>query len=56
MISSKFEVSIFCGLMVGWGQLMNGYTAHAFYSMGIMVTIILMGILGYLKEIYMRPK
>lgn len=56
MISNKFELSVFLGIFVGWVQLVCGHKDHAFYSLGILVVIILLGILNYLKEIYIKPK
>lgn len=53
---NKFDFSIFGGILLGWIQLMIGYESHAFYSLGILITTILMGILLYLREIYMKSK
>jgi hypothetical protein len=53
---SKSELSIVFGMVVGWIQLMLGQPHHAFYSLGIIMTIILIIIMGYLREIYLRLK
>lgn len=53
---NKFELSVIFGMFCGWVQLMSGFTEHAFYSLGIMITVVLLGILGYLRIIYLDKK
>lgn len=56
MISSIFELWIFISVLVGCLQLSLGYTKYAFYTLGSMIIIVLMAILGYIREIYLRNK
>lgn len=53
---SKFEFSIYLGMMIGWGYLMFGYRDEAFYMVALLITIVLMGIMEYVKLIYMSKK
>lgn len=49
---NKFEMAVVFGMMLGWAQLMFGFTHHAFYTLGVMMTICLLAIVGYLQNIY----
>lgn len=53
---TKFELVMIFGMMLGWVQLMFGFIPHAFYSLGVLMLITLMGIMEYLRSIYMGPK
>jgi hypothetical protein len=48
-----FDICIFLGLVIAWMQLIYGLTNHAFFSLGLMITVIFMKIASYLQMIYM---
>lgn len=48
---SNLEKSIILGILVAWLQLVCGQTAHAFFSLGAMMLMSLIGIMIYLREI-----
>ena len=54
--TNKFEISVFLAILAGWILLLSGYTHQAFYSIGILIVIVLLGIMDYLRMIYMDKK
>jgi hypothetical protein len=52
----KFEAFILGILFLGGIQLAFGLTYHAFYTVGVSITITLLAILIYLRNIYEDKK
>lgn len=48
---TKFEISIGICMFGAWIQLMLGFTSHAFFVIGGLIVLCLMGIIGYLRMI-----
>ena len=46
---TKLQGSIFCGIILGWIELIVGLSSHAFYTLGVMILIVLIGIMEYTK-------
>ncbi len=46
---SKFETCIFSSVMGGWILLLFGKDSWAFYNLGTMILLVLLGIMEYVR-------
>ncbi len=53
---NKFEICIMTGSIIGWGQMIYGYTDAAYYGLGIMILVCLLAIISYLSAIYVDKR